>query len=314
MISSISDLTNGKSFGTFKFQYSKYSPVHPEPEIVPKNKVDAENFIGMVFCQFLTIHFNSKIDQFKLNEKDDNKNPDVIITENGIVKGIQISQLNFSNYEARKATAKEKNLELAIKISTRVKLDFPLNVNIFPSTTKDEIPLSNLKRGKSKTEILLIDFICESITSNITNLSSDPNPIWIPITDSKLVSHFSKIVLNPIPEKSYSRFPGRDNIFVNYDFNDVAYDLNDIDIAIDKMYIKKNKGKSEILLLWLNDFGIHGINDNKRHVFNRLYTKFIDSTFSEIYLLTFTNNVSLFKESLELWPVKTERKFPAREQ
>src|SRR5665647_906002 len=141
MIASISDMTNGKSFGTFKFQFSKYSPVHPEPGIVPKNKVDAENFIAMCYCQFLTRHFNSKISSFKLNENDSNKNPDIIIVENDIIKGIQISQLQFTNYEGRKAIAKKKNFDLANEIAKYIKIDFPLNIDILPVTTKDLIPL-----------------------------------------------------------------------------------------------------------------------------------------------------------------------------
>lgn len=301
IVASISDLTNGKSFGTFKFQYSKYSPVHPEPGIVPKNKIDAENFIGMVFCQFLTMHLKSKISSFKLNENDGNKNPDVIIIENGIKKGVQISQLQFTDYEARKAIAKQKNLELAIEIGKVVKINFPLVVNIFPTSRKDTIPLITLKRGKSKKEALLVTFISSSIKANIENLISDTNPIWIAIKDIQLSSHFSKIVLNAIPKDSFSRFPGKDNIFVNYDFNDVAYNLVDIDLSIEKMYFKKNSGNSDILLLWLDDFGIH---NNKRYVVTKLYEKFIDSTFKEIYLLTFTNNVALFKDSLQLWPIK----------
>ena len=109
------------------------------------------------------------------------------------------------------------------------------------------------------------------------------------------------MVLNPIPKDAFSRFYGYNNIFVNYDINDVAFDPSDVDRAIDDLYRKKNGGKAEILLIWANvfEFATHTMG-----IVESIRKKFAETTFKEVFLMTFEDNVKLFQDSLQLWPIK----------
>src|SRR3989442_9307450 len=109
----IVDMTNGKSCGTFKFQYSRHYPVKQDPRFVPHNdKKLAEKIVGSYFCQFLEREYHSFIEDFKHNHDDSNKKPDISFIENGVVKGVQITELQFTRHEERKAIALRKRMEI----------------------------------------------------------------------------------------------------------------------------------------------------------------------------------------------------------
>ena len=297
----IFDTTNSKGFGTFKFQYSKYDPMHPEPHFIPKEKKKAEFIIGMYYSQFRILHLNENIDKIELNKDDSNKNHDLLIRQNSIEKTLQITRLTFTKYDERKSVAKQKSINIALAITKEVKIDFKLNVNIFPTETKDKIPLRSIKSKRNVTESKLTSFIEESIKKNQDALKSKSDPIWLKV-DEELSKHFKFIVLNPIPKNCYSRFYGTNNVFINYDFNDIAYDERDIGKSIHELYEKKNNGSSEILLIWANIFELRL---HLNFIVQKLHEKFIESSFKEVFLMTFEDNIGLFRDSLELWPIKT---------
>ena len=111
-MNAIIDMTNRKSSGTFKFQYSRHRPVNPDPRFIPKDKKLAEKIIGSFFCEFRKKYFKANIQNFRLNDQDDNKKPDALIEEDGITKGIQITQLEFTRHELRKVASKRKSKEI----------------------------------------------------------------------------------------------------------------------------------------------------------------------------------------------------------
>ncbi len=53
----IVDLTNERTSGTFKFQYSLRVPVHKHSEFIPKDKKLAEGIIGSFYCGFAKRYF-----------------------------------------------------------------------------------------------------------------------------------------------------------------------------------------------------------------------------------------------------------------
>jgi hypothetical protein len=308
MSTSITNAVNGKRFGTIKFQYSKYSPVDSEgAAIVPKDKQGSEHFIALCYCQFLKRQFQSKISSIEMNNDDSNHQPDVFITENDSKYGVQITQFQLTNQIERNQIAKRKNLEIANKISQRLILPYQLIINIFPVERKDRIPLIELKRRKTKIETQLLEFIIESIKSNSDELATNKTPIWISVSVPEIAKHFARIVLNPIPNDSFSRFPGKGNISVNYDIDDIAYDEIDIETEVKKMYLKKMKAGSKTLIIWADDFGLF---NNKRVIANKLGDSFFNTNYEEICFITFTNNKAFFLKSLEIWPIKTKRMWP----
>jgi len=298
----IIDGINGKGFGTFKFQYSRRSPVHPNPRLIPRDdKQLAEKMLGSFFCQFLEKEFKSKIENFRLNPDDSHKKADILYTENGIDRNLQITQLQFTRYETRKAIAVEKNKLIADCLSVLIQTPFPIIVNIFPTSEKSSIPLSDRKRGKSKIEAELIKYLAVTLKSRLPDLARDSSPLWLSFDNNKLSPHFRRVVINPVPQNCYPRFYGRNNIYVNYEIDNVAFEFSDAESAIDDLYNKKNNSSAEVLLIWADDFELAG---NKRPIAEKLQQKLVDSSFDEIYFMTFSDNVAMFVKTLELWPLK----------
>lgn len=299
---SIVNTINGKTFGTFKFQYSRHHPVHPDPRLVPpNNKRLAEEILTYFFCEFRKRKFKSIISDIEISKDDSNKKPDALITENGVRKGIQITQLQFTNHEARKAIANDLNKQIADSLSLSLTCPLRVIINIFPAINKSLIPLKDIRKGKAKIISSLISFISQSLHAKLQTLSEDSSPSYTFIDTGLLKPHFSHIVFNPVPKGAYPRFYGRKNIYVNMDMNDTSYDLNDLDDAINEIYKKKNNGLSEVLLIWADE---QELALNKRPAAERIFSKFIASSFKEVYFMTFQNNVALFEKSLELWQLK----------
>lgn len=289
---------DGKSFNTFKFQYSKYNPFQ---EFIPKNKKQIEFIIGMYYSQFRVLHYNKIVEYIELCEDDSNKKSDIVIKENDEIKSIQITRLTFTKYEERKAIAKKRSLAFAEAITKDLQIDFKLNVNIFSKSKKDQIPLKDLKNKRNKIEKRLIEFIVKSINNHKNKLSVENKPIPIQIQDSTLSKYYSFLNLNPIPKESYSRFHGLNNVFINYDFDDVSFDKEDVEKSINELYNKKNEGSSDILLIWANVFELVSL---KEYIADQLRNKFMNSTFKEVFLMTFYDNEVMFRDTLELRPLK----------
>ena len=154
-----------------------------------------------------------------------------------------------------------------------------------------------------------MQYIAQSLNTHLQEIDTSDSPIWINVNDARLSPHFKRIVLNKVPSRAFPNFPGTHNVNVNYDFNDVAYEEADIDTAIDELYRKKNNGIADILLIWADDFELV---TNKRSIAEKLCKKFFESSFEEIYFMTFENNMTMFLKSLEFWPLKCPPEFLSR--
>ncbi len=300
----IVDMTNPRGVGTFKFQYSRHAQVD-RTRFIPGGKKLAEPMLTWFFTQTLKGNFQRRITATKACEDDSNKNPDVLIQEEGVWRGVQITQLTFTRYETRKEISVRQNQSIADQIATSIKLPFPVVINIFPTAQKGEIPLENAgKKGKILNE--LIDLIVQKIAENLPALKSAQSPIWLNVDPPKLAAHFHHIVLNRIPSNTFFRFPFNGNISINYDQDDIAFNDNDIAISIDEVFQRKNLGNAQILLVWSDQFGL---NFHERKIAESLLQKFATSSFEEVYFMTFENHISRIKESLNLWPVKTTKQY-----
>ncbi len=185
------------------------------------------------------IFLKKSIKNFRHNNNDDKKNPDVLFEEDGITKGIQITQLQFTNHVARKALADKKSQEIADSLARIIHIQHPVIINIFPSTKKDIILLSIIKKGREKIEKALINFIANILKGNSSVLSGEFQPIHVEVENKILSPNYKFIALNYVPKNGFPRFNGKGNIYINYDFDDAAYEENDIVSAIDAIYVKK---------------------------------------------------------------------------
>ncbi|MBX2966203.1 MAG: hypothetical protein KF845_08670 [Cyclobacteriaceae bacterium] len=287
---------------TFKFPYSR-SRVYLEPEFIPKDKRKAELIIGMYFCQIQLINLSKNIDGVRLNDDDSNKQGDIIYYDNGELKYVQLTRLTFTDFETRKSMVKHKSIDFAKRIGEKIKLDYPLIITIFPKN-KHKVPLKNFKRkGRIEIEERLIEMIFKSITNNSEKLKNGATHIEINIGDELLKKYYYSLDLVPVPKGFYPNVWGSDNIFINYNFYGSTYDNIDADKAINELFLKKNLGHSDTLLIWANSFELH----NLKGIVEKLIEKFSNSTFKFVYLMTFNDNVALFRETLNLWTIKTSQ-------
>ncbi|MEP7376832.1 MAG: hypothetical protein ABI675_25765 [Chitinophagaceae bacterium] len=294
---------NGKGFGTMKFQYSRRQPVKPDPRFIPHDdKKLAENILGSFFCQFLGKQFESSITNYTHNKDDSDKKADITFCENSLSKGLQITQLQFTRHEERKAHARRIAEQLVNDILKLIVPRFPIIVNVFPKDNKSEIPLSQIKNGKSKILSELADHIAFALRENQDKFFTSSSPIWLDVTNPKLSQHYGRIVLNRVPPNCFPRFYGRKNVFINYDIDDVAFEEADADDAVHQILRKKNNGSSNMLLIWSDEFEIGAF--DKKKVADKIHNSFISSTFEEVFFMTFTNNPPMFVKSLQLWILK----------
>lgn len=261
--------------------------------------------LAWFFSQTLKGNFNRSITETKVCSDDSHKNPDILMREDSIWRGVQITQLLFTRYEERKDISARMNQSLADAIAMAITLPFPLIVNIQPTAQKGEIPMEDVrKKGRLQSE--LVDFIINMLKKNQAILETSKTPLYFNVDKPKLAPHFRHIALNPIPKHATSRFPSNGNISVNYDQDDVAFNDNDIAAAIDEVFDKKNNGNSEILLIWADNFGL---NFHERKIVEGLYSKFSNSSFEEVYFMTFENYKSRITETLNLWPIKAIKNY-----
>lgn len=288
-----------KKSTTFKFPYSR-SRVHLEPEFIPKDKRKAELMLGMYFCQIHMLRLDHKIEGVRLNADDSNKKGDVIVTQEGKDLSIQLTRLSFTEYEKRKAVAKRRSIEFAKLIADRVQLDKELVINIFPKD-KHKIPLRKLGSRAKVIEKKLIDLIVHSIQSNESKLKEDITHISFDIKDGGLKEYFYSFDLVPVPVGMYANVYGYDKVFINYDFYGATYDKIDVDKAIDDLFMKKDKGEADLLLIWANSFELHY---DLNGIAEKLRAKFQLSSFDNVQFMAFHDNVALFRETLQLWGIK----------
>jgi hypothetical protein len=132
-------------------------------------------------------------------------------------------------------------------------------------------------------------------------LMNQVDPIWIEVDHPKLSPHFKNIVLNPVPTDGFPRFYGNKNVFVNYDFDDVSFSEQDMEAEIKDIYKKKNGGSAEYLLIWADNFEMA---TQKNKIAETIYKQFFDSSFDEVFLMAFENNLPMFLKSLQLFSLK----------
>lgn len=297
---------NGKGHGTFKFQYSRYAPVKNDSRFVPHNdKKLAENILGSYFCDFLRRHYNSTISEYTNNIDDSHKKPDVSFIENGKLKGMQITELQFTKHEERKALSKRIGEQLVNSIVKLFIPKYPIIVNIFPIIEKDSIPLADVKKGKGRIINELASYIASVIEESQPHFDSDASPIWHTVADEKLAKYYRQLVLNIVPRNCYPRFFGHSNVYINYDIDDVSFALEDVGYAIQEIFRRKNNGSANILLIWSDELELATF--SKRKAAEKIFEQFETSTFEEVFFMSFVNNLPMFLKSLELWALKGPR-------
>ncbi len=276
--------------GKFGFPFSR--TYYREPEIIPKDKRKGEFAVGMYFAQMILPY--RKVEGVRLNQDDSDKGADLILFQDGREVPIQVTRLTFNNFSERKAIVKSKSLKFAEQIHQKVQPPFRVLIRIMPNEIY-KAPLSSLKkRGRENLEQKLLDNINDFLIKSIPQLQANPEIYtqhWF--NGSELSKYFSSIDIQQIPAGFYAHVPGFENIFIDYYAYNSGYNESDIKQTLNKIYDAKNNGRSEILIIWANDYELF----ERQKIADGLVERFADSSFKEVYFMT-------FREDVHFWVVK----------
>ena len=272
--------------GGFKLPYSRSEPLYKREKWVDENDTKkVENITGGLFVNYLRQVENRKVLYFSHNENDENKNPDIFIHIDGKIQSAQITQIVLNDYLQKFNQTKrlcEKISNLIIEI---YKPPIKVNIQIYPPWDEEEPPKSNARVHKKVAKI-----IADSILENIEILSSKNEYLNFNLDKSIFGEFADSYNLYPVPNPHYSNYFGDNNVYIDYEFDDIKISEEDIYNSVNKVYEDKNGGNSDILLIW----GDQNQLMNTEHLITKnLQEKFKKTTFKSVYLLFFQNNIEV---------------------
>jgi hypothetical protein len=275
---------NSGPFGSFKLGYSRGLPSYMAPKLFMHKKAE-EYFVCSLYAQML-FYNKFPIIGVEVCEDDSDKGADVIIKIlNCESKKIQVTRFTLTEYLKRRKIAEKKVDKLIDEILKLINVEFPINIAI-DMLSNSFSPLNNQKTVK-----LLSKLIADSILNKKAELLSSNNFINCQVVDKRLKMFTPQITLQSIPKDFNSNFFGRDNIFIDLDFDNISFSKEDIENECLNIYDKKNGGKAEVLLIWADTFEILY---NPQYIIERLKFQFEHSTFKEVLFFNFYNRLDLY--------------------
>ena len=109
------------------------------------------------------------------------------------------------------------------------------------------------------------------------------------------------VVFQSVNQGQFSTFPGKDNIFINYEFDNHSWDQNDLNKEIDRIINEKSKGICDTLLIWGEQFEL--LHQDKE-ISEIMFEKFQNTKFENVFLLTFSDKPGELFETSKLFPIK----------
>jgi len=272
--------------GSFKLGYSRGLPSYQAPKVFTNKKTE-EYFVTSLFAQML-LYNNYPIIGVDVCEDDSNMGADTIIKIlDKPTKEIQVTRFTLTEYLKRRKVAEKQVHKLIENILALTKVEFPINVTI--NTYKAEGNPFNTKQLKN----LLVQEIVAAIKANTVAVPGSNNFFNHAVNSEKLKAIAPLITLQSIPEDFYSNFYGRDNIYIDLDFDNIGFTQKDIEDECLNIYKKKNGGKAKTLLIWADTFEILY---KPEAIIEDLKIKFKDSTFEEVMFFNFYSTMPLFLE------------------
>lgn len=271
---------------SFKLGYSRGLPSYQAPKVFTNKKTE-EYFVTSLFAQLL-LYNNYPIIGVEVCEDDSNMGADSIIKiHDKPTKEIQVTRFTLTEYLKRRKVAEKQVDNLIVDILSLTKVDFPINVTI--NTYKADGNPFNTKQLRN----LLIQEIVAAIKSNTVAVPGSNNFFNHAVTSEKLKAITPLITLQSIPEGFYSNFFGRDNIFIDLDFDNIGFTQKDIEDECLNIYSKKNGGKAQTLLIWADTFEILY---KPEPIIENLKTTFKESSFEEVMFFNFYSTMPMFLE------------------
>jgi len=281
----------------FKILSGKY-PLGFAKRLVPKDKQEEELFISELLKNAL-----EEITEITLSDDDSNKGSDTKCIWNGKEKGIQVTRFAISNSRSTAIVAQKLSIKILKNIYPRLNPKYRTIIS-FDSIFDDSNEIVKLKKKKLEK---LCNFIVEKV-SNHKHIhagkkgwmySMFPYPIEVP---EFLKPEVTSILIQHPPDNHFFIYlPGKDKIWINWNFDRRTIDENIVETESKSIFEKKNEGKSEILLIWCNgDEVFFRINEIR----TQLEFEFQRTTFEYVFLIVFPDRDGFQSHGFELHTIK----------
>ncbi|MEJ7677424.1 MAG: hypothetical protein WKG06_06050 [Segetibacter sp.] len=227
---------NKGRIGSFKLGYSRGLPSYKAPKLFNHTKT-GEYFVTSLFAQQL-IYNGVPVTGIEVCENDSNKGADTVIKIlDDEPKEIQITRFTLTEYLKRRNVAEKQVDNLITKILNLTKVPSPVNITV----NLPEMDYTTFKT--QKIEDILADEIAIAIQRNQAELSSSNNFVNYAIVNEKLKSLTPLVTLQGIPKDFHSNFFGRDNVFIDLDYDNIGFNKNEIEDECLNIYNKKTEVK-----------------------------------------------------------------------
>ncbi len=275
------------SFGSFKLGFSRGLPSYMAPKLFTNKKTE-EYLVTSLYAQFL-IYNKIPVIGVEVCENDSDKGADTIIKiAHSKPKEIQITRFTLTEYLKRRDVAKKQVASLIKKILNVTKVEFAVNITV------NMLRVGNIPLNNKKIQNSLVKEIVAAINANSTELVSSNKIINYTINDSELMSFTPFLSLQSIPKDFYSTFYGRDNIYIDLDFDNIKFSEKDVEDECLNIFNKKDGGKAKTLIIWADAFEI--LYDPK-YIITKLKHHFQSTTFQEVFFFSFFNSLHLYLEN-----------------
>jgi len=272
--------------------------------VLPKDKQAKELFIAEQFAHVQTLA-GAVLAEIRPNPDDSEGKADVFAKANGKLIGIQLTELKIQHRPASADRARKMTEALLSAILKRVRPDYRIMVDIRSSRDhKNENP----KLIGKKIEVLG-NTIAEGIENSYfspcpadyfdkTKTGLKPKPLPIPVN---LKDAITGIELQKIPEGHNTLCHGRDNIFINFNFDIVvASDELDEKLVV-QVLKKKEKSVTDTLLVWACDMDFWS---QQEDIYRLFVTYSEKSRFENIYLFFFIDAEKMFDANRKVYVVR----------
>ncbi len=275
--------------------------------VLPKDKQAKELFIAEQFARVQTIA-GAVLTEIRINPDDSEGKADVLAKANGKLVGVQLTELKIQHRPASADRARKMTEALLSAILNCVQPDYRIMVNIRSST---DYRNENLKIVGKRIEML-----GKTIASGIEKSSFSPSPADyfdktktglrpnpLPIPEG-LKDVITGVELQKIPEGDNTLCHGRNNIFINFNFDIVVASDEMDERLVSQVFEKKEKSVADTLLIWVCDRDFWG----QQEKIYKLFVAYADkSQFDNIYLFFFIDAEKIFDANKKVYVVR-ERK------
>ena len=283
--------------GSFKFPYSLNGSNDNKPKWVNETETkEIEQLIGFLFINYLRKVENRKVQHFSPNKNDENKNPDIFIHLDGKLQSAQITQIRLNDYLTKFNETKNLCNKLSKLITEIYKPPLKINIQIYPPWEAEE-PI----RSKHKIHKRIAKVIALSLSENIDKLSTNNEFLNFDLDKSIFRDFADSYNFYPIPDNCKSNYFGENNVYIDYEFDDIKISEEDIINAVNKVYTDKNNGHSQILIIWGDQNQFMG---TESKIYNQIQKKFINSSFESIYFLFFYNTLDIEIRTISCWKIE----------